>query len=93
MKTWPNHALQRTGFKKIMTNMDAATIEREALTLTVAERAALADRLLRTLDLEDAERMERWGGEADRRLEAFERGEMVATEGSSAVAAIRKRLG
>lgn len=73
--------------------MDAATIEREALTLTVAERAVLADRLLRTLDLEDAGRMERWGREADRRLEAFERGEMAATEGPSAVAAIRKRLG
>ena len=73
--------------------MDAATIEREALTLTVAERAVLADRLLRTLDLEDAERLERWGREADRRLEAFERGQMGATEGPGVVAAIRKRLG
>ena len=57
--------------------MDAATIERDALTLTVAERALLADRLLRTLDLEDAERMERWGREAERRLQAFERGEII----------------
>jgi hypothetical protein len=73
--------------------MDAATIEREALTLTIAERAVLVDRLLRTLDLEDPQRMERWGQEADRRLEAYERGEMGATEGSSAVVAIRRRLG
>ncbi len=72
--------------------MDVATIEREALSLTVAERALLADRLLRTLDLEDAERMERWGREADRRLQAFERGEMTANNGPEAVAAIRRRI-
>ena len=73
--------------------MDAATIERDALTLTVAERALLADRLLRTLDLEDAERMERWGREAERRLQAFERGEITAVDGPEAVAALRRRLG
>ena len=73
--------------------MDVATIEREALALTVAERALLANRLLQTLDLEDPERMRRWGGEAERRLQAFERGEMAATDGPEAVAAIRRRLG
>jgi hypothetical protein len=73
--------------------MDVATIEREALSLTVAERALLADRLLQTLDLEDSKRMERWGREADRRLQAFERGELAATDGPEAVAAIRRRLG
>ena len=72
--------------------MDAATIEREALALTVAERALLADRLLQTLDIEDAERMEQWGREADRRLQAFEQGEMGSTPGPAAVAAIRERL-
>ncbi len=72
--------------------MDAATIEREALGLTVAERALLADRLLLTLGLEDGERMERWGREADRRLEAFERGEMSVVDGPSAIDAIRRRL-
>ena len=73
--------------------MDVATIEREALSLTVAERALLADRLLQTLDQEDPERMERWGREADRRLEAYERGEIAAIDGPEAVAAIRRRLG
>lgn len=72
--------------------MDAATIERQALGLTVAERALLADRLLLTLGLEDGERMERWGREADRRLEAFERGEMPAIDGPSAIDSIRRRL-
>jgi hypothetical protein len=73
--------------------MDVATIEREALCLTVAERALLADRLLQTLDQEDPERMERWGREADRRLEAFERGELASVDGPEGVAAIRRRLG
>jgi hypothetical protein len=72
--------------------MDAATIEREALGLTVAERALLADRLLLTLGLEDGERMVRWGREADRRLEALERGDTTAVDGPSAVDAIRRRL-
>jgi hypothetical protein len=73
--------------------MDVATIEREALCLTGAERALLADRLLQTLDQEDPERMERWGREADRRLEAFERGELASVDGPEGVAAIRRRLG
>lgn len=73
--------------------MDAATIEREALNLSVAERAVLVDHLLQTLDLENPERMERWGREADRRLQAFERGEMDDKDGPSAVAAIRRRVG
>jgi hypothetical protein len=72
--------------------MDAAIIEREALALNAAERALLADRLLQTLDLEDSERMARWGAEADRRLEAFDRGEMEAIDGPAAVAALRHRL-
>ena len=72
--------------------MDAATIEREALELTGAERALLADRLLQTLNLENPERMERWGREADLRLRAFERGKMGDTDGPATVAAIRRRL-
>jgi hypothetical protein len=72
---------------------DVAVIERQALALTVAERALLADRLLQTLDSEDVAHMEQWGAEADRRLLAFERGEIDAIDGPGAVAAIRRRLG
>jgi hypothetical protein len=72
--------------------MDAATVEREALALTAAERALLADRLLQTLDWEDPDRMEAWGREADRRLEAFERGEMEAFDGPTAVSEIRRAI-
>jgi hypothetical protein len=73
--------------------MDVATIEREAMASTVAERALLADRLLQTLNPEDAERMEHWGKEAERRLKAFESGETTLVDGPEAVAAIRRRLG
>ena len=72
--------------------MDAATIERDALNLTTAERALLADRLLQTLNVEDADRMERWGQEADQRLQAFEKGEAPAVDGPTAVANLRQRL-
>lgn len=73
--------------------MDVATLEREAQNLTLAERALLADRLLQTLDIEDPERMKRWGEEADRRLSANERGETSAVDGPAALAAIRRSLG
>ncbi|MFM8364253.1 MAG: addiction module protein [Verrucomicrobiota bacterium] len=72
--------------------MDAATIEREARSLPVAERAVLADHLLQSLDLENPARMEKWGREADRRLNLYERGEMTDVDGPTAVAAIRRRL-
>lgn len=73
--------------------MDAATIEHEAMGLTAAERAVLAERLLLTLDIEDAGRMERWGREAESRLHAFDRGDIFDADGPSAVASIRKKLG
>ncbi len=73
--------------------MDAAIVEQEALALTAAERALLADRLLQTLDIEDAARMESWGREAERRLQSFERSGTPETDGPTAVGAIRKRLG
>ena len=72
--------------------MDAATIEHEAMGLSAAERALLADRLLQTLDLEDAARMQRWGREAESRLDAFERGDFAEVDGPSASANIRNRL-
>ncbi|MDB4385047.1 addiction module protein [Opitutaceae bacterium] len=73
--------------------MDAMTIEQDALNLTTAERAQLVDRLLQTLTPEDADRMERWGREADQRLQAFERGESTAVDGVTAVSKIRQSLG
>jgi hypothetical protein len=73
--------------------MDAMTIEQDALSLTTAERAQLVDRLLQTLIPEDADRMERWGREADQRLHAFERGEETAVDGLTTVTKLRRSLG
>ena len=73
--------------------MDAMTIEQDAMSLTTTERAQLVDRLLQTLTPEDADRMERWGHEADQRLQAFERGEESAVDGLTAVFKLRQSLG
>ncbi len=72
--------------------MDAATIEREARSLPLAERAVLADHLLQTLDLENPVRMGKWGQEADRRLDLYDQGEMSDKDGPTHVAEIRSRL-
>ena len=73
--------------------MDAMTIEQDALSLTAIERAQLVDRLLQTLSPEDADRMERWGHEADQRLQAFEQGAETAVDGPTAVSKLRQSLG
>ena len=59
--------------------MSMVELEREALKLSLKERAALAQTLLRSLDdPSEAELEALWADEAERRLEAFERGEMRA---------------
>jgi len=73
--------------------MDAATIEHEALALNPAERAALADRLLQTLDKASKKKMHEVGKEAEARLASFEQGRMSEVDGPTAVAQIRKQLG
>lgn len=85
--------LRAAAFFPVFRVMDAAMIEQEALNLSTAERALLADRLLQTLDQEDTDRLRRWGEEADRRLDAFERGEIEAVDGPAALAKLRGRLG
>jgi putative addiction module component (TIGR02574 family) len=52
-------------------------ILKEALSLPPGERAALAERLLSSLDTPDRQRMDRlWAKEAEDRLEAYEQGEI-----------------
>jgi putative addiction module component (TIGR02574 family) len=64
--------------------MDQAILEREALRLPAHERALLADALLGSLDDEAAREVEcAWAQEAEARLAAFHRGEVVALEGPS----------
>jgi putative addiction module component (TIGR02574 family) len=57
--------------------MDLKTLEKEALRLSAEDRAALAQRLLLSLDdLPAAEHSELWLAEADRRARQLDRGEV-----------------
>lgn len=66
-------------------------IEAAALQLAPTERAHLAERLLVSLD-EDDEILATWVAEAERRGDAFDRGEMGAIDFDQAIAQARARL-
>ena len=66
-------------------------LEARAMTLTVSERAALAQRLLASLD-EDQEIDDAWAAELDRRIAAVESGEMKTIPIAEALAQVRATL-
>ena len=66
-------------------------IEAAALQLTPSDRARLAERLLASLD-EDDQILAAWVAVAERRGEAFARGEMDAIDFDEAVAQARIRI-
>lgn len=72
--------------------MDAAIIEKEALQLSEAERAVLADHLLASLSLTTSDIREAWVHEADDRMRAFRAGEIPAVDGPQAMADLRARF-
>jgi putative addiction module component (TIGR02574 family) len=72
--------------------MDAILLEREALQLPASERALLADKLLQSLPGGNGHAADAWSLEAERRLEAFERGEIETCDGPEAVSRIRAGL-
>jgi hypothetical protein len=72
--------------------MDAAIIEREALQLSEAERAVLADHLLASLSRTTSEIRDAWVREADDRMRAFREGEIAAVDGPQAMAELRARF-
>lgn len=74
-----------------MTNSPLEDIEAAALQLAPSERAHLAERLLVSLD-EDDEILAAWVEEAERRGEAYERGEMEAIDFEEAIAQARARI-
>jgi hypothetical protein len=74
-----------------MINSTLEDIEAAALQLAPAERAKLAERLLVSLD-EDDEILASWVEEAERRGEAYERGEMNALDFDESIAQARARL-
>ena len=66
-------------------------IEAAALQLATGDRAKLAERLLISLD-EDDEILASWVAEAERRGDAYDRGEMGAIDFDEAIAQARTRL-
>lgn len=74
-----------------MINSPLEDIEAAALQLAPAERAKLAERLLISLD-EDDEILASWVEEAERRGDAYDRGEMGAIDFDEAIAQARARL-
>ncbi len=74
-----------------MINSPLEDIEAAALQLAPAERAKLAERLLISLD-EDDEILATWVAEAERRGDAYERGEMGAVDFDESIAKARERI-
>lgn len=58
-----------------MTNTAKSIID-QAMELSSIERSNLAEKLISSLDVSDSQRDTVWAEEADRRIEAYERGEM-----------------
>ncbi len=66
-------------------------LESEALKLTPSERAALAQRLLASLD-EDSEIEEAWAAEIERRIAEVESGAVQVVPIAEALAQVRAKL-
>jgi putative addiction module component (TIGR02574 family) len=74
-----------------MINSSLEDIEAAALQLAPSERAHLAERLLVSLD-EDDEILAAWVDEAERRADAFDRGEIETVDFDEAIAQARARI-
>lgn len=74
-----------------MINSSLEEIEAAALQLAPTERAHLAERLLVSLD-EDDEILASWVAEAERRGDAYERGEMGAIDFDESISRLKAKL-
>ena len=74
-----------------MTNSPLEDIEAAALQPATSDRAKLAERLLVSLE-EDDEILASWVEEAERRGEAYERGEMGAIDFDESIARLKAKL-
>ncbi len=73
--------------------MSLASIHKEVLQLDSNERAMLIDLLWESLDEERIKEIEeRWATESEDRIDAFERGELTAVDGPSAIENLRSSL-
>ena len=70
--------------------MSPASIQNEIEKLEPAERASLIDLLWDSLDEDRIKEIEaKWAAESDYRIEAFERGELPAADGPTALRELR----
>ena len=67
-------------------------ILQQLLALPVETRAAIADKLLESIDPPDERNQRLWAEEAERRITAFERGEMEAVPGDEVFAKLRAKF-
>ena len=73
--------------------MSLATIRSEIEKLEPAERASLIDLLWNSLDDENTQEIKtKWAAESEDRIDAFERGELPAADGLSALEELRSRV-
>ena len=72
--------------------MDAIIIEKEALQLPEAERALLADKLLKSISRISSETRESWIKESQKRIQAFRKCKVDAVEGPKAIAELQARF-
>jgi putative addiction module component (TIGR02574 family) len=73
--------------------MSLASIQNEIDKLEPAERAALIDALWDSLDEEKIKEIEaKWTVESEDRIDAFDRGELTAVDGPSALEDLRSSL-
>ena len=74
-------------------HMSLASIQNEIEKLEPAERASLIDALWESLDEDRIKETEaKWAAESEDRIDAFERGELAAVDGQSALEELRKSL-
>jgi putative addiction module component (TIGR02574 family) len=73
--------------------MNLASIQSEIEKLEPAERAALIDVLWESLDEKRVKEIEaKWAAESEDRIDAFDRGELPAVDGPTALEELRKSL-
>lgn len=73
--------------------MSLASIQDQIKELQPRERAALIDLLWESLDETRISEIEgRWAAESEDRIDAFERGELIAVDGPSALEELRSSL-
>ena len=73
--------------------MSLTSIQNEIEKLEPAERVALIDVLWESLDENRTKEIEaKWAAESERRIDAFERGDLPAVDGPSAIEELRSSL-